>query len=66
MKVVIFCGGFGVRMGEETTRVRKPQVRIGDRAILWHVMRNDASSGHRGLAPWERARVGHAVTAQTT
>ena len=39
MKVVIFCGGFGVRMGEETQRIPKPMIRIGNRPILWHIMR---------------------------
>ena len=39
MKVVIFCGGFGVRMGEETQRIPKPMIEIGDRPILWHIMR---------------------------
>ena len=46
MKVVIFCGGFGVRMGEETQRIPKPMIRIGDRPILWHIMRYYASWGH--------------------
>jgi glucose-1-phosphate cytidylyltransferase len=47
LKVVIFCGGFGVRMGEETQRIPKPMVRIGNRPILWHVMRYYASWGHK-------------------
>ena len=47
MKVVIFCGGLGVRMGEETQRIPKPMVRIGNRPILWHIMRWYAMWGHR-------------------
>ncbi len=47
MKVVIFCGGFGVRMGEETQRIPKPMLRIGDRPMLWHIMRYYASWGHK-------------------
>ena len=47
MKVVIFCGGFGVRMGEETQRIPKPMVRIGNRPILWHIMRYYADWGHK-------------------
>jgi glucose-1-phosphate cytidylyltransferase len=47
MKVVIFCGGFGVRMGEETHRIPKPMLRIGSRPILWHIMRYYASWGHK-------------------
>jgi glucose-1-phosphate cytidylyltransferase len=46
MKVVIFCGGLGVRMGEETKRIPKPMIQIGDRPILWHIMRYYAAFGH--------------------
>jgi glucose-1-phosphate cytidylyltransferase len=46
MKVVIFCGGLGVRMGEETQRTPKPMIRIGNRPILWHIMRYYAAFGH--------------------
>ena len=46
MKVVIFCGGLGVRMGEETQRIPKPMIRIGNRPILWEIMRYYSSWGH--------------------
>ena len=46
MKVVVFCGGLGVRMGEETQRIPKPMIRIGNRPILWHIMRYFAAWGH--------------------
>src|SRR4051794_35605698 len=46
MKVVIFCGGLGVRMGEHTQSMPKPMVRIGNRPILWHIMRYYAAWGH--------------------
>ena len=46
MKVVIFCGGLGVRMGEETQRIPKPMIPIGNRPILWEIMRYYASWGH--------------------
>jgi glucose-1-phosphate cytidylyltransferase len=46
MKVVIFCGGFGVRMGEATQRVPKPMIPIGTMPILWHIMKWYASWGH--------------------
>jgi glucose-1-phosphate cytidylyltransferase len=46
MKVVIFCGGLGVRMGEATQRIPKPMIEIGGRPILWHIMRYYASWGH--------------------
>ncbi len=47
LKVVIFCGGLGVRMGEETQRIPKPMIRIGNRPILWHIMRYYAAWGHK-------------------
>jgi len=46
MKVVIFCGGLGVRMGEETQRIPKPMIQIGGRPILWHIMRYYHAWGH--------------------
>jgi glucose-1-phosphate cytidylyltransferase len=46
MKVVIFCGGMGVRMGEATQRIPKPMIPVGTQPILWHIMRWYASWGH--------------------
>ncbi len=46
MKVVIFCGGLGVRMGEATQRIPKPMIQVGSRPILWHIMKWYASWGH--------------------
>jgi glucose-1-phosphate cytidylyltransferase len=46
MKVVIFCGGMGVRMGEATQRVPKPMIPVGTQPILWHIMKWYASWGH--------------------
>ena len=46
VKVVIFCGGLGVRMGEATQRIPKPMIAIGGRPILWHIMRYYARWGH--------------------
>ena len=39
MPVVILCGGQGTRLREETERVPKPLVDVGDRPILWHIMK---------------------------
>jgi glucose-1-phosphate cytidylyltransferase len=39
MKVVILAGGFGTRLSEETGIKPKPMVEIGDRPILWHIMK---------------------------
>src|SRR5262245_2237203 len=46
VKVVIFCGGLGVRMGEATQRIPKPMIPIGTRPILWHIMKWYSSWGH--------------------
>jgi glucose-1-phosphate cytidylyltransferase len=46
VKVVLFCGGMGVRMGDRTQLIPKPMIRIGNRPILWHIMRYYASFGH--------------------
>lgn len=47
MKVVLFCGGRGVRLSREGSSVPKPLVRIGQRPILWHVMKYYAHHGHK-------------------
>lgn len=39
MKTVILCGGLGTRLSEETHLKPKPMVEIGDRPILWHIMK---------------------------
>ena len=46
MKTVILCGGFGTRLSEETVVKPKPMVEIGDRPILWHLMKIYAHFGH--------------------
>lgn len=46
MKVVLFCGGLGTRLGELTEDVPKPLVKIGYRPILWHLMKYYAHFGH--------------------
>ena len=47
MKVVLFCGGQGMRLREYSDTVPKPMVPIGPQPILWHVMRYYAHFGHR-------------------
>ena len=47
MKVVLFCGGFGMRMREYSEALPKPMVPIGYRPILWHVMKYYAHYGHK-------------------
>ena len=46
MQVVILCGGKGTRLREETEYRPKPMVPIGDRPILWHIMKMYAQNGH--------------------
>ncbi len=46
MKVVLFCGGLGMRLREFSESIPKPMVPIGYRPILWHVMRYYAHYGH--------------------
>ena len=46
MKVVLFCGGLGMRMRDGVTNAPKPMAMIGDRPLLWHVMRYYAYYGH--------------------
>jgi glucose-1-phosphate cytidylyltransferase len=47
MKVVLFCGGLGMRLREHSESVPKPLVEIGYRPILWHVMKYYAHFGHK-------------------
>lgn len=47
MKAVILAGGLGTRLGEETTLRPKPMITIGNRPILWHIMKIYSSYGIR-------------------
>jgi glucose-1-phosphate cytidylyltransferase len=47
MKVVLFCGGMGLRMREYSEAIPKPMVPIGFRPIIWHVMKYYAYYGHK-------------------
>lgn len=47
MKTVILCGGRGTRMREETEFRPKPLVNIGERPILWHIMKIYSSYGYK-------------------
>lgn len=46
MKVVLFCGGLGMRMRDGVTNAPKPMAIVGERPLLWHVMRYYAHFGH--------------------
>ena len=45
MKVVILAGGLGTRLGELTEKKPKPMIEIGDKPIIWHIMKIYASYG---------------------
>ncbi len=45
MKVVIFAGGLGTRIAEETETRPKPMVEIGGKPILWHIMKMYSHQG---------------------
>lgn len=45
MKAVILCGGLGTRLREETEFRPKPMVQVGNRPILWHIMKTYSHHG---------------------
>ncbi|MEY4953695.1 MAG: Glucose-phosphate cytidylyltransferase [Pseudomonadota bacterium] len=45
MKAVILCGGQGTRIRDVADDIPKPMIRIGDRPILWHIMRTYGAVG---------------------
>jgi glucose-1-phosphate cytidylyltransferase len=47
MKVVLFCGGLGMRLRDYSDRIPKPLVEVGSRPILWHIMKYYAHYGHK-------------------
>jgi glucose-1-phosphate cytidylyltransferase len=47
MKVVLFCGGLGTRLKEYSETTPKPMVEIGNRPIVWHLMKYYAHFGHK-------------------
>lgn len=45
MKVVILAGGFGTRISEESHLKPKPMIEIGEKPILWHIMKGYSHYG---------------------
>ena len=45
MKVVILAGGLGTRLSEETDIKPKPMINIGEKPILWHIMKTYSHYG---------------------
>ena len=46
MKAVILCGGRGTRIRDVTQDIPKPMIQLGDKPILWHIMRHYSHWGH--------------------
>ncbi len=46
MKVVLLAGGFGTRISEESHLKPKPMIEVGDKPILWHIMKEFSHYGH--------------------
>jgi glucose-1-phosphate cytidylyltransferase len=59
MKVVLFCGGQGMRLRDYSQNVPKPLVELGSRPILWHLMKYYAHYGHKEFI----LCLGHGATA---
>lgn len=47
MKVIILAGGFGTRLGSITDEIPKPMVHVGDKPIIWHIMKIYADHGYK-------------------
>ena len=47
MKVVILAGGYGTRISEVSNNIPKPMIEIGQKPILWHIMKNYSFFGHK-------------------
>jgi glucose-1-phosphate cytidylyltransferase len=47
MKVIILAGGRGTRLGQLTESIPKPLIKIGEKPIIWHIMKHYASYGFK-------------------
>jgi glucose-1-phosphate cytidylyltransferase len=47
VKVVLFCGGLGMRIRDYAENIPKPMVPIGDRPLIWHLMKYYSHFGHK-------------------
>jgi len=47
--VVILAGGLGTRLGEETIKIPKPMVMVGEKPLLWHIMKTYTHYGFRSF-----------------
>jgi glucose-1-phosphate cytidylyltransferase len=47
MKVVLFCGGLGLRLHPDTETLPKPLVPVGEKPVIWHLMKYYSYFGHK-------------------
>ena len=47
MKIVILCGGMGTRIRDASEQIPKPLLPIGNRPIVWHIMKGYATHGFK-------------------
>ncbi len=47
MQVVILCGGKGIRLWPTTEKIPKPLIPVGDKPILWHIIKKYSRHGHK-------------------
>jgi len=47
MKIIILAGGFGTRLSEHDDTIPKPMIKIGDKPMLWHIMKIYAKYGFK-------------------
>jgi len=47
MKVIILAGGYGSRLGNITESIPKPMVQIGEKPIIWHIMKMYSHYGYK-------------------
>ena len=49
MKVIILAGGWGTRLGRQTNSIPKPMVLVGNKPILWHIMKIFSSYNYKNF-----------------
>lgn len=49
MKTVILCGGYGTRIRDVADDIPKPMIPIGERPIIWHIMKTYAFYGYKNF-----------------
>ena len=47
MKTIILAGGYGTRLGNITEAIPKPMVKIGNKPIIWHIMKIYSYYGYK-------------------